>query len=131
MSMESVAKLPEIVGDWAFAGVKATGNLHYEYAEKSWLNNFWTYPLHGVVSVLSIAATPLISAVALIAALILIPASFCCKTEQHNCNWYMNEIGANSFASVVLLVILPLSLLWGIVNPEDKRSKRSDRLAFN
>lgn len=119
MSKHWIAEIPRNFVNFASSGQEATGNMCHEYAEKSYLNNFWTYPLHGIMCVLTMAATPLIMAISLIAALILVPAPLC-GIGEFSCDWYIDNVLSNLGVSL-FSIFTPLILLYTFVCPDDTR----------
>lgn len=81
--VKSIAEFPDKFLDFTLSGQKATGSLHHEYAAKSSLNKIWTYPLHGIVCIATMATMPLAFTIALVVAVIFTPAALCdcCKND--------------------------------------------------
>lgn len=123
MSKVYLAGLPDKLMNLAFVPSNATGTLCHIREEKSWLNNFWTYPLHGAVSVLTIAAAPIYLAISWIVALILIPAPLC-GLGDFSWEWYSENVVEN-LGSMIVSLIVPFILLCGIISPTDGRKKNS------
>lgn len=119
MSKHWIADIPDKFIDFVVYPQQQTGKMCHEYAEKSCLNNFWTRPLHGAVCVLTMAATPLIMAIALVVAFILVPAPLCC--EEFSYSWYQENVIANLEISL-FSIIAPFFLLYAIAFPDNRCS---------
>lgn len=117
--IDSFGKFPRKLGKFLFSGPIETGKLCYDYAKKSPLHGCWTYPLNAVVCIASIAFTPLVLVISLIAALILIPAPLC-GVGEFSCEWYQKRIFKNFLVAFGAL-IMPFVLLYAIIYPSNAK----------
>ena len=86
-----------------------TGNLHSEYTEKNRAHALWTCPLNGIVTILAIAAQPILSVIAIVAAAIFRQLG-CCSDE-------MDEVANKIFHVAVAGFTAIPQLFVRIINP--------------
>lgn len=80
--MEFIAGIPITCAMAPVFAAANTGKLCEDYTRKSCAHMAWTYPLHAVVTVLAVAAQPILSLIAIVAAAIFKLLSFACCSHH-------------------------------------------------